>query len=125
MEILCHGTDCITMEKIKITIIKRGEFRHQKALSGPKMDNFNSSDEELLECVIGKWKNGPPVTRKTKQMHCNENSAERFQSRQWFGSKIYALQWFSCSLHSMFTRMLPKDYSEKLTAYQHHTISMC
>jgi len=45
----------MTMEKIKITIIKRGEFRHQKALSGPKMDNFNSSDEELLECVIGKW----------------------------------------------------------------------
>ena len=40
----------MTMKKTKITIIKRGEFKHQKAFSGPKMDNFNSSDEELVEC---------------------------------------------------------------------------
>jgi hypothetical protein len=81
----------MTMEKTKITIIKGGEFTHQKALSGPKMDDFYSSDEELQDCIIGKWKNGPQITRETKQMHCNENSAERFQSRQWFSSKIYSL----------------------------------
>ena len=91
MEIVCHGTDCMTMEKTKITITKRGYFTHQTTFSGPKMDNFNSSDNELQVCVIGKWKNGPQISRKTKQFHCNENSAERFQSQQWFGTKICAL----------------------------------
>ena len=91
MEILGHGTDCMTMEETKITIIKMGEFTYQTAFSVPKMDNFNSSDEELQVCVTGKWKNRPQITRKTKQMHCNENSAGRFQSWQWFESKIYTL----------------------------------
>jgi hypothetical protein len=91
MEILGHGADCMTMEETKITIIERVEFTHQTAFSRPKMDNFISSDEELRECVIGKWKNGAQFTRKTKQMHCNENFAERFQSWQWFSNKIYAL----------------------------------
>jgi hypothetical protein len=67
---LCVMEQTMTMEETKINIIKRGEFRHQRAFSGPQDRQFNSSDEQLPECVIGKWKNGPPITRKTKRMHC-------------------------------------------------------
>jgi hypothetical protein len=41
------------------------------------MDNLNSSDEELLECVTGKMKNGLQITRKTKQMHCKRKLSRK------------------------------------------------
>jgi hypothetical protein len=36
MEIQCHGTDCMTMEETKRTIIKRSEFNPKKHFLGPR-----------------------------------------------------------------------------------------
>ena len=85
--------------KQKLPLLKGVNSNIKKHFLGPRW-TISIRDEELLQCVIGKWKNGPPLIRKTKQMHCNDNSAERFQSQPWFGSSGLAVHCTVCSCES-------------------------
>jgi transposase-like protein len=73
----------------------KGANSNQKPFRGPKHGNFNAVDEKVLEFVLEKRKNGPPVTRETIRMKALEIATSLKIPRQDFKASKVQNQYLS------------------------------
>lgn len=100
----------------------------RKSFRGPKKGRYPALDEEVVNYVREKRKEGFPITREVMRMKavelCREMGIAGFKASKGWCSRMMKRAGLSLRRRTTLAQKLPAEYSEKLLEFQRYVINL-